>query len=116
MSVPEAFVAEASLVLDRDCDPGAPGAAVTVELCGHWEHEGPCRWPHNSALDAQRDPAALRTIFVAEATEAEAIRARIERALRTGERWRVVDVGMRPLNEAEDALAQRLLAAPRAQA
>jgi hypothetical protein len=31
---------------DVDLDPGgaddAPGAAITVELCGHWEHEPPC--------------------------------------------------------------------------
>ena len=31
---------EAELLLADDTDPAAPGAAVTVALCGHWEHEG----------------------------------------------------------------------------
>jgi hypothetical protein len=21
---------------------------VTVALCGHWEHDGECRWPHHT--------------------------------------------------------------------
>ncbi len=50
MSEVKAYVAEAEIVLNEGCDPAAVGAAVTVELCGHWEHEGACRWPHNSAI------------------------------------------------------------------
>jgi hypothetical protein len=50
------YVVEAELVLADDLDPAAVGAAVTVDLLGHWEHASPCRWPHNSVIDAGRDP------------------------------------------------------------
>jgi hypothetical protein len=69
-------------VLDEGWDPAAVGAAVTVDLCGHWEHDGPCRWPHNSMIDAQRDPALFRTLFVADEMDAEAVRDRVEAALK----------------------------------
>jgi hypothetical protein len=36
-----AYALEAEIELPEGCDPRAVGAAVTVELCGHWEHEGP---------------------------------------------------------------------------
>lgn len=104
---------EASLALAEACDPGAPGAAVTTELCGHWEHEGPCRWPHNSAIDAGRDPAGFRTIFVAEPAEAPAVADRIERALRARGDWRVEHVAERAVEDDERALATRLLTGPR---
>jgi len=45
MSESVARAIEAEVRLDSGTDPAAVGAAVTVELCGHWEHEGPCRWP-----------------------------------------------------------------------
>jgi hypothetical protein len=44
------FVVEVEMALKTAGDPAAVGAAVTVELCGHWEHEGPCRRPHNNAI------------------------------------------------------------------
>jgi hypothetical protein len=77
-------------------DPAAAGAAVTVELCGHWEHEGPCRWPHNSAIETERDPARFRTLFVADEREAELERDRIETALRGDHGWRLVSLRSRP--------------------
>lgn len=105
----DAFVVEAELILDEGCDPASVGAAVTVELCGHWEHEGSCRWPHNSAIDAERCPAAFRTLFVAEERDAGDVRARVEAVLCEGPAWRVV--ALRPRNVAADerALADRLL-------
>ena len=108
-----AFVVEAELVLHDGVDPAAVGAAVTVELCGHWEHEGPCRWPHNSAIEIEREPARFRTLFVADEPEAALVRDRIETALRGGSGWQVVDLRSRPVAEAEGALAERLLAGPR---
>jgi hypothetical protein len=107
------FVIDAELVLRDGIDPAAAGAAVTVELCGHWNHEGPCRWPHHSAIDPERDPARFRTLFVADAAEAEAVRGRIVTALRSATGWRLVSVFSRPVAEAERALADRLLAGPR---
>ncbi len=108
-----AFVVEAELVLHDGFDPAAVGAAVTVELCGHWEHDGPCRWPHNSAIEAERDPALFRTLFVADEQETELVRDRIETALRGGLGWHLVSVRSRPVAERERAMAEQLLAGPR---
>jgi pyrimidine deaminase RibD-like protein len=103
-------VVEAELELSDGLDPAAVGAAVTVELCGHWEHEGPCRWPHNSAIDGAR----FRTLFVAVDDEAAAVRERIASALRGAGAWRVVVLRDRPVAGTERALAGRLLSGPRA--
>lgn len=108
----QAFVVEAELALSDETDPAAVGAAVTVELCGHWEHEGPCRWPHNSAIDSSREPARFRTLFVANGEDEAAVRARIERALRSRAGWSVVSVRARPVAESERELAAGLLAGP----
>lgn len=113
MSEVEAFVAEAEIVLNEGCDPAGVGAAVTVELCGHWEHEGACRWPHNSAISADRNRAWFRTLFVAEAAEEDHVRARIEGALQGGDAWRVIQSRARPVAASERALAASLIAGPR---
>ena len=109
----DAFVLEAELALGEEVDPAAVGAAVTVELCGHWEHEGPCRWPHNSAIEVQRDPTRFRTLFVAGEREATLVRDRIETALRGDGGWRLIHVRSRPVAERERDLAERLLSGPR---
>ena len=41
--------------LEAGSDERAPGGAVTVALCGHWDHEGPCRWPHFSRISPEAD-------------------------------------------------------------
>jgi hypothetical protein len=81
-------VLAAELELAEGCDPRAPGGEVTRELCGHWEHDGPCRWPHHSGIDG----SSFHTTFEAGEEEADDIAARIEKALRSDERWRVVRV------------------------
>ena len=103
---------EAELALADGLDPQAVGAAVTVELCGHWEHDGPCRWPHNSAIDAEASPARFRTVAVAEEGETEAIASRIRGVLTAGEDWRVVALGVRDVAAAEERLATNLLSTP----
>jgi hypothetical protein len=114
MSNARAFVVEAEIALDEGSDPAALGAAVTVALCGHWEHEGACRWPHNSAIEAGREPARFRTVFVADDSEAREVRERIEASLRRAEGWRVLSFGARPVADEESELAASLLAGPRA--
>jgi hypothetical protein len=77
-----AFVHDAVVTMGADGDVRAPGAAITVALCGHWDHEPPCPLaPHHT--DAQRtgDQVRLRVLFAAEpAAEAE-VRSRIDAAL-----------------------------------
>jgi hypothetical protein len=113
MTEARALVVDARIALGPGCDPAAVGAAVTVELCGHWDHDGPCRWPHNSAIETQREPASFRTLVVADGGEERELLARIEASLRRAEGWRVVLVGARPVAPEERQLAQQLLAAPR---
>jgi hypothetical protein len=55
----EVFAHEAVVAMGADEDVGAPGAAVTVALCGHWEHDPPCPLAaHHTA--AERDGDVVR--------------------------------------------------------
>ena len=113
MGEARAYVAAAEIELGDGCDPAAVGAAVTVELCGHWEHEGPCRWPHNNAIDPGSHPAIFRTLFVADASDEPEVRSRIEKGLRAAGDWRMLSVDSRAVADHERELAERLLAGPR---
>lgn len=108
-----AYVLEADIDLNEGCDPRAVGAAVTVELCGHWEHEGPCAWPHNSEIATERSPALFRTIYVADEDEEPTVRDRIGRSLRAGGDWSVTRLQRRPISDQERELADRLASGPR---
>ena len=80
-----AFVHEASLQLHGAGDLQAPGAAVTVQLCGHWDHAPPCRWPHRAtASDCSGPTMNLRVVFVADPADEQEVRARIARGVRSG--------------------------------
>jgi len=107
-----AFAHEAELQLDDETDPAAVGAAVTAALCGHWEHEGPCRWPHNNHIKLREPVANFRTIFVAPAVEEADVRERIERSLREGLGWAVLRTQSRPVLPLEEPLARRLARTP----
>jgi hypothetical protein len=104
-----AFVVEAEIAVRVGVDPRAVGAAVTVELCGHWEHEPPCTWPHHSAIEGAR----FRTVCVAGEDEVGAIAGRIEAALRGDEGWEVVAIAAREVADDERELAAALLRGPR---
>jgi hypothetical protein len=106
------FVIEAVLRLDAGTDPGAPGAAVTVELCGQADHEGGCRWPHNNELGPVGAGPNFRTLFIAPTVEEHEVRDRIERALRAGSGWSVADCKSRALLPEEQSLAARLANTP----
>jgi hypothetical protein len=99
---------EASLVLGAGADPRAPGAAVTVALCGHWEHEGRCRWPHNNRIAGSEPPAVLRTVAVVDDESVAEVLRRAESALRVDPRWQVLGVRLVELTVEEQALADRL--------
>jgi hypothetical protein len=106
------FVHEVVLDLAEGTDPAAPGAAVTVALCGHWEHEGGCRWPHNNEIWSEGESTTFRTIFVAPLAEEREVRERIELTLRSAAGWSVTASGARALRENERALATRLAKTP----
>ncbi len=97
-------------------DPAAVGAAVTTALCGHWDHDGPCRWPHNNAIDMNHSPARFRTLGVASREEAGVVEQRIRGALLAGADWEVLAVERRAVDEPDEPLAERLRRSPRAPA
>jgi hypothetical protein len=106
------FVHEATLLLATAVDPAAVGAAVTVELCGHWEHEGGCRFPHNNEIATDGRTATFRTLFVAPPSEAAAVHERIDEALRASPEWVVTESGSRALRPNEHDFADRLAITP----
>ncbi len=82
----QAFVHEAELVMHPGGDTRAPGAAITVALCGHWDHQPPCPLaPHHSRAERVGSVVRLRTLFAAPADMEGEIRRRIEDALSGGE-------------------------------
>lgn len=110
-------VHEATVLLDAGADQRAPGAAVTVRLCGHWEHDGACRWPHHTAIDLHDgDQVTVRTVFVSKPEDADFVRDEIRTALRSGtldgpdgvSSWSLVADAAAQLRPDEAALAQRL--------
>jgi hypothetical protein len=115
----QAYAHDAVVVLDPGGDHRALGAAITVALCGHWEHPPPCPLaPHHTATHRRGDVVRLRVLFAAEpAAEAE-VRARIEAALATDRldgpdgvttRWQLRSAGSGAVRASEAAHADRLI-------
>ena len=104
----EVIAVDVGLELPADTDPRAAGGEVTVALCGSWEHDGPCRWPHNSRIETDSSPAHLRTLVVFPDHERGEVLERIETALRSDERWSVVRFAAEAIADDERALAHRL--------
>lgn len=79
-----AYAHDAVVKLNEGGDSAAPGGAITVALCGHWDHEPPCPMaPHyTDAVPAGDGTLRLRVLF---ASDDEArIRALIGGALSSG--------------------------------
>jgi hypothetical protein len=80
--VRQAFAYEAVLVMEPGADVRAPGAAVTVALCGHWGHEPPCPLaPHHVRADEDDGEVRVRILFAAEPDTEGEVRHLIEQAL-----------------------------------
>ncbi|MFP5283317.1 MAG: hypothetical protein ACLGIF_07695 [Actinomycetes bacterium] len=81
----QVFAHDAVVTMDPHSDAAAPGAAVTVALCGAWEHEPPCPLaPHHTGSHRLGDQVRLRILFAAEPDQAEEVRERIDEALAVG--------------------------------
>jgi hypothetical protein len=86
----QAFAHEAFLVMEPEADERAPGASVTVALCGHWDHEPPCPLsPHYVHADQVGDELRVRVLFAAEPETESEVRRRIDLAL--AGRWQFPD-------------------------
>jgi len=123
------FAHEAVLMMDVAADHCAPGAAITVALCGHWRHDGPCPLaPHHTRAERDGEVVRLRTLFAAAPEQEADIRQRIDQALAAGTlagaatlragtlsgrhgvtaRWRLLSSGPDTLRADEAEHAQRL--------
>jgi hypothetical protein len=97
--VREPFAHSAVVLMGEGDDEAAPGAAITVALCGHWDHEPPCPLaPHHTEAERLGDEVHLRTLFAVEPEREGEVRERIRAALEAGEltdpdgrtwRWRL---------------------------
>ena len=114
------FAIEADLAVAPGTDPAAIGAAITVELCGHWEHPGPCHWPHHTAIErveAQR--VTVRTVAAVRPYEDFVVEGRIRWALTEGgakgrpaPAWRLVRADRVALRPDEAELGARIARPP----
>ena len=63
----------------------APGAAITVALCGGWDHPPPCPLaPHYVTNVLTGETVTLRVLFATEPANEQRVRALIDGALETG--------------------------------
>src|SRR4051812_15712093 len=108
----QAYVQQARLALARGGGERAPGAAVAVALCGHWDHDGPCPVPHRTEVVGRDDEdLVMRVVFACPPEDADRVRTAVAAALDAGRlpvpapdsapvtHWRVVDVGPAVLSE-----------------
>ena len=78
-------VLSADCVLEPGSDERALGGAVTAALCGHWEHEGDCRWPHLTVTEAASGRLVhVRTTVTVGEEEEDEVRRRFQAGLATG--------------------------------
>jgi len=113
------FVHEAELEMTRDADIRAPGAAITVALCGGWEHEPPCPLaPHHTSARRTGGDVQVTVLFAADSEREALVRARIEQALAVGSligpdhvttRWHLRETRSRPPQRVEADHLARLI-------
>lgn len=105
----DVFAHDAVVAMDDEDDVAAPGGAITVSLCGHWEHEPPCPLaPHHTAAERDGDVVRLRVLFAAERDHEHEVRRRIDDALSRGAGWRLVSSGASEVRADEEAHGRRL--------
>lgn len=111
---------EAVVELDDDSDPDAPGAAITIHVCGSIDHSGPCPLaPHNIHRTGDGRDLGVRVVFVAEPDQEHTVRGLIRDALQSSHltgpdgrtsSWRFVEDHPGTLRAEEQSLATRLAA------
>jgi hypothetical protein len=66
--------------------PNALGGAITVALCGHWDHQPPCPLaPHYVSTLPDGETVAVRILFATEPANEQRVRALIGEALTSGQ-------------------------------
>ncbi|NYJ03814.1 hypothetical protein [Petropleomorpha daqingensis] len=102
------FAHDAVVAMDPTDDERAPGAAITVALCGSWDHDPPCPLaPHFTGAERAGEEVRLRILFAAEPGDERRVRELIDGALANGT-WRLVSSAPSPVRPAEQDHAARL--------
>ena len=79
------FAHTAVVALPSGGDQAAPGAAITLALCGSWDHEPPCPLaPHSTEARRVGPALRVRVLFAADPRRQREVRRRIAKALATG--------------------------------
>jgi hypothetical protein len=114
----ECFAHDVLLSMEPSADDRAPGGAITVALCGSWEHEPPCPLaPHHTSTERAGSELRLRVLFAAEPDEELRVRATIDDALAVGTgatpdggtaSWRLVGTRVSEVRPEEQEHAGRL--------
>jgi hypothetical protein len=82
----KAFVHDAVIAMQTGDSPNAAGAAITVALCGGWDHAPPCPLaPHYVTNSPAGETVTLRVLFATEPVNEQRVRSLIAEALATGQ-------------------------------
>jgi hypothetical protein len=116
----EPFAVLGRVALEPDADARALGAAVTLALCGAFEHPGPCPVaPHRTTTEPHGEEVEVRVVGACRPDRRDAVLDRVHRALASGalldpegvvQRWRLLSSGPTALRDDERDLAERLAA------
>jgi hypothetical protein len=103
------FAHTAVVDMAPDADIRALGGAVTLALCGAWEHQPPCPIAeHHTAAERDGDQVRVRVRFTTVPERELTVRARIAAALEVGElegpdgvitHWELLEHGSAPVGD-----------------
>lgn len=83
--VRHAYAHDAVVAMQPGGSPNAPGGAIAIALCGHWDHPPPCPLaPHHVGNFVTGDTVTLRVLFATEPANEQWVRSLIDHALATG--------------------------------
>jgi hypothetical protein len=115
------FVQCAKVLLEPGADQAAPGGAVTLALCGSWDHVGACCWPHHTSATWDERHGRVRVVFAADEKDEDPVRALIDQALASGKcvgpdgklsRWQATEQCAGVLSEGERAWGAKISESP----
>jgi hypothetical protein len=82
----KAYAHDAVVTMQPGCSPNALGGAITVALCGHWDHQPPCPLaPHYVTALPDGETVAVRILFATEPANERRVRSLIGEALAAGQ-------------------------------
>jgi hypothetical protein len=82
----QAYAHDAVVVIQPGGSPNALGGAITIALCGHWDHQPPCPLaPHYVTTFPDGETVTLRILFATEPANERRVRSLIGEALATGQ-------------------------------